>query len=410
MDTWHPLGSKDELLARVPFAVKLDRHRIAVFHHDGAFRAIADGCNHRGGPLCEGRLRGEFVMCPWHGWEYSVITGRGPEGFDEEQVPGVRRRGARRTGSGVKTPPRHAAQAAQAQAVPPARGAPQAAGRAAARARPLDHGDGRGESALLHQRRAAGARDSPCRRARAAPRPESCGCATWISGSARGTTRRRAHACTWPCAITERDPADQLTEVYEGLVHWADVVLLSTPIRWGAASVALLQDGRAAQLRPEPDHHPQPGADPQQGRRVHHHRRPGQRAGGRGRSAHLLVGAGLRVSPVPVHRAFAGLGRRGHAEQRPPGAHERAAAGGGARAARPGARPLARARPTPSRRRSADGARGAEGEPARPPGGGHAHERPDAGGEGLRGRAVRRPDGRGRPLHDRRRRVLGGGT
>ena len=39
-----------------------------------------------------------------------------------------------------------------------------------------------------------------------------------------------------PCAITERDPADQLTAVYEGLVHWCDVVVLATPIRWGNAS------------------------------------------------------------------------------------------------------------------------------------------------------------------------------
>jgi multimeric flavodoxin WrbA len=51
-----------------------------------------------------------------------------------------------------------------------------------------------------------------------------------------GNYSKASHACTWPCAITERDPADQLTEVYEGLVHWADVVLLSTSIRWGAAS------------------------------------------------------------------------------------------------------------------------------------------------------------------------------
>jgi hypothetical protein len=26
-------------------------------------------------------------MCPWHAWEYSVVTDRGPEGYDEEQVP-----------------------------------------------------------------------------------------------------------------------------------------------------------------------------------------------------------------------------------------------------------------------------------------------------------------------------------
>src|SRR5882672_7833106 len=32
------------------------------------------------------------------------------------------------------------------------------------------------------------------------------------------------------------DPNDQLDRVYEVLVHWADVVVVSTPIRWGAAS------------------------------------------------------------------------------------------------------------------------------------------------------------------------------
>jgi len=32
------------------------------------------------------------------------------------------------------------------------------------------------------------------------------------------------------------DPNDQLDVVYESLVHWADVILVSTPIRWGAAS------------------------------------------------------------------------------------------------------------------------------------------------------------------------------
>jgi multimeric flavodoxin WrbA len=51
-----------------------------------------------------------------------------------------------------------------------------------------------------------------------------------------GNYSKAARACTWPCAITERDPEDQLTAVYEGLVHWADVVLVATPIRWGAAS------------------------------------------------------------------------------------------------------------------------------------------------------------------------------
>lgn len=87
METWHRLGGREELLARVPFSVRVDRHRIAMFLYEGRFRVISDICNHRGSPLSEGRLRGEFVMCPWHAREYSVITGKGPEGYDEEQVP-----------------------------------------------------------------------------------------------------------------------------------------------------------------------------------------------------------------------------------------------------------------------------------------------------------------------------------
>ena len=34
-----------------------------------------------------------------------------------------------------------------------------------------------------------------------------------------GNYSKASHACTWPWAITERDPSDELTEVYEGLVH-----------------------------------------------------------------------------------------------------------------------------------------------------------------------------------------------
>ena len=32
------------------------------------------------------------------------------------------------------------------------------------------------------------------------------------------------------------DQTDQLDQVYEMAVHWADILLIATPIRWGAAS------------------------------------------------------------------------------------------------------------------------------------------------------------------------------
>jgi multimeric flavodoxin WrbA len=51
-----------------------------------------------------------------------------------------------------------------------------------------------------------------------------------------GYYSKSARACTWPCSITQMDPADQLDRVYEAIVFWADVVLVATPIRWGVAS------------------------------------------------------------------------------------------------------------------------------------------------------------------------------
>ena len=51
-----------------------------------------------------------------------------------------------------------------------------------------------------------------------------------------GYYSKSAQACTWPCSITQLDPTDQLDRVYEATVHWADVILIATPIRWGNAS------------------------------------------------------------------------------------------------------------------------------------------------------------------------------
>jgi multimeric flavodoxin WrbA len=51
-----------------------------------------------------------------------------------------------------------------------------------------------------------------------------------------GYFSKSLRACTWPCSITQMDSKDQMDQVYEALVHWADVVIVATPIRWGAAS------------------------------------------------------------------------------------------------------------------------------------------------------------------------------
>jgi nitrite reductase/ring-hydroxylating ferredoxin subunit len=50
--------------------------QVAVANVNGKFFAINGVCVHEGGPLGEGALNGNVVICPWHAWEYDVTTGR----------------------------------------------------------------------------------------------------------------------------------------------------------------------------------------------------------------------------------------------------------------------------------------------------------------------------------------------
>ncbi|MEO8575902.1 MAG: Rieske 2Fe-2S domain-containing protein [Gemmatimonadales bacterium] len=231
---WHDLGTREEVFARAPFSVEYDEHSIAVFVHDGAVRAIGNRCNHKGGPLCEGRVRGEFVQCPWHGWEYSVITGKGPMGYDEEQVPtfSIEERNGRYF---VATPPAmpgrlidHKPSHLLEEHIKPAGARPRILG-ISTTGMDLENprfstSDSLLEDGIAHARLNLGADTQVIRLRDLAFR------------HCEGNYSKASHACTWPCAITERDPGDQLTAVYEGLVHWADIVVIATPIRWGKAS------------------------------------------------------------------------------------------------------------------------------------------------------------------------------
>lgn len=66
--------------------VWLNGTKVALFRCDGAVYAIKNQCPHMGGDLGEGLLTGDIVRCPWHGWRFSVKTGKAPE----TEVVGVR--------------------------------------------------------------------------------------------------------------------------------------------------------------------------------------------------------------------------------------------------------------------------------------------------------------------------------
>ena len=71
---------KVALVADIPAgtgkAVEAKGKRIALFNVAGSFHAIDGTCPHQGGPLGEGFLKGTVVTCPWHFWQYDVVTGK----------------------------------------------------------------------------------------------------------------------------------------------------------------------------------------------------------------------------------------------------------------------------------------------------------------------------------------------
>ena len=72
--------------------VEVDGRSIGVFNVHGAFVAVLNVCPHQLGPVCLGPVQGttlesqpgeyrwgregEILACPWHGWEFDLLTGR----------------------------------------------------------------------------------------------------------------------------------------------------------------------------------------------------------------------------------------------------------------------------------------------------------------------------------------------
>jgi nitrite reductase (NADH) small subunit len=48
---------------------------VCLANVNGVFSALDNICPHRQGPLGQGWLEGETVVCPWHSWAFDVKTG-----------------------------------------------------------------------------------------------------------------------------------------------------------------------------------------------------------------------------------------------------------------------------------------------------------------------------------------------
>ena len=229
---WRDAGSVEELSKKPVTEVSFGRRKIAVSHKDGVFGAVSGACNHVGGPLGQGRLDGEYVVCPWHNWKFHRVTGLGEPGYEEDAVPKheVKVEGGRVLVRYEPSTPRlkkpHAPH-------PLARDPERAPG-------PLRVA---GISTTVMDAQNPRYSTSEVLLEAALAHAATLGCETRLIKlnelkfrACEGYYSKSAQACTWPCSITQMDASDQLDQVYEAFVHYADVVILSTPIRWGQAS------------------------------------------------------------------------------------------------------------------------------------------------------------------------------
>ena len=58
-------------------AFKVEGKEVAVFRIGEEFHAISNSCPHYGAQLCEGFVRNGTVICPWHGWQFDIKSGKG---------------------------------------------------------------------------------------------------------------------------------------------------------------------------------------------------------------------------------------------------------------------------------------------------------------------------------------------
>jgi len=222
---------------------------IAIFNIDGVFYAISNSCIHKGGPLSKGFLDGDIVTCPWHGWKYSVKTGESShEGGDSvnsyevkiiedkifvNSIPST-------IGKRIFQP--HKAYLNLKNSV---------------------------ENYLIHKSnnnifpvddkkvRILGISTTNTNDI-IAPRKstsedtlnlaleyakKNLGVETVMIklqdlefSHCEGYYSKNANACIFPCSISERDSEDQMIQIYEKVILWADIVFIATPIRWGSAS------------------------------------------------------------------------------------------------------------------------------------------------------------------------------
>lgn len=243
---WYLLGDIENLKKELSASnglklLDIPNQNILLTYDNHAFGAIHNKCNHMGGPLAKGRLKKGCVECPWHYWQFNHQTGQSISSeaskhftstagavpsyqlkeenhqlwLDLKQKTNREPAVYNMSGNLSREPVREA-------------GKIRVLGISTTAMDP-NYPRFSTSSYLLNQalEQAQNQLDVET---------QIINLHELNFRHCEGFYSKAERACTWPCSITKIDPTDEMTKLYEALVHWADVVIIATPIRWGGAS------------------------------------------------------------------------------------------------------------------------------------------------------------------------------
>jgi nitrite reductase (NADH) small subunit len=72
---WIRVAPCESIPPREGRAALVAGREIAIFNLGDRFLAVDNQCPHQSGPLCDGIIAGEAVVCPLHAWKVNLETG-----------------------------------------------------------------------------------------------------------------------------------------------------------------------------------------------------------------------------------------------------------------------------------------------------------------------------------------------
>lgn len=73
--SWYRVTDIQNVPLREGRSVQVGGREIAVFNLGDRFLAVENRCPHQGGPLADGIVAGDTVVCPLHAWKVCLRSG-----------------------------------------------------------------------------------------------------------------------------------------------------------------------------------------------------------------------------------------------------------------------------------------------------------------------------------------------